>query len=175
MEKALHEILDDTTPVKTDGNKSTLVEFFEHPLIDSLFPGEYAPSFVSNIPIIGRPWAALNGYRNHRRLPSYIPKENFTGAVLDVVASPPTRTNNPAASPAEAKAQRFKNVHEAAASLITSEGSGPAGPEDGAEADLLLPSKRSADLSVLSKCRFGRSIGLAKAVIWRMSDQIFEH
>ena len=171
MENALHEILDDTTPVKTDGNKSTLVEFFEHPLIDSLFPGEYAPSFVSNIPIIGRPWAALKGYRNHRRLPSYIPKENFTDAVLDVVAPPPTRTKNPAASPAEAKAQRFKNVHEAAANLITSKGSGPTG----AEADLLLPSERSADHSVLSKCRFGRSISLAKAVIWRMSDQIFEH
>jgi hypothetical protein len=171
VEKALREILDDTTPVKTDGNKSTLVEFLEHPLIDSLFPGEYTPSFVCNIPIIGRPWAALKGYRNHRRLPSYIPKENFTGAVLDVVAPPPTGTKNPAASPAEAKAQRFKNVHEAAANLITSEGSGPTG----AEADLLLQSGRSADLSVLSKCRFGRSISLAKAVIWRMSDQIFEH
>jgi hypothetical protein len=95
--------------------------------------------------------------------------------VLDVVAPPPTRTKNPAASPPEAKAQRFKDVHEAAANLITSEGSGPAGPEDGAEADLLLPSERSADHSVLSKCRFGRSISLAKAVIWGMSDQIFEH
>jgi hypothetical protein len=107
----------------------------------------------------------------HSRPPSYIPKENFTGAVLDVVAPPPIGTKNPAASPAEAKAQRFKNVHEAAASLITSEGSGPTG----AEADLSLSSERSADLSVLSKCRFGRSINLAKAVIWRMSDQIFEH
>jgi hypothetical protein len=38
--EALREKLDDTTPVKTDGNKSTLVQFFEHPLIDSLFPGE---------------------------------------------------------------------------------------------------------------------------------------
>jgi hypothetical protein len=175
LEKALREILDDTTPVKTDGNKSTLVQFFEHPLIDSLFPGEYTASFVSNIPIIGRPWAALKGYRNHRRLPSYIPKENFTGAVLDVVAPPPTGARNPAASPAKAKAQRFKNVHEAAANLITSEGSRPAGPEDGAEADLLLPSERSADPSVLSKCPFGRSISLGKAIIWRMSDQTFEH
>ncbi len=68
MENVLHEILDDTTPVKTVGNKSTLVEFFEHPLIDSLFPGEYAPSFVSNIPIIGRLWAALKGYPTAGRL-----------------------------------------------------------------------------------------------------------
>jgi chemotaxis protein CheY-P-specific phosphatase CheC len=149
LEKALREILDDTTPVKTDGKKSTLVQFFEHPLIDSLFPGEYMPSFVSNIPIIGGLWAALKGYGNHRRLPSYIPKENFAAAVLDVIAPPATG----AISSAEAKTRRFKNVRKAAANLITSAENGRPVPENGAEADVLPPSAR-----------------LAKAVLWALDN-----
>jgi hypothetical protein len=149
LEKALREILDDTTPIKTNGKRSTLVQFFEHPLIDSLFPGEYTPSFVSKIPIVGGLWATLQGYRNHRRLPSYIPKENFAAAVLDVIAPPATGAAKSATSLARAKAQRFKNVRKAAADLVTSAGNGPPVPGE----EVLPPSER-----------------LAKAILWALDN-----
>jgi hypothetical protein len=122
LEKALREILDDATPIK-DGKKSTLVQFFQHPMIDSLFQGDYTPTFVYKFPVIGWILAGLRQYGNHRRLPAYIPKENFAAAVLDIFSGPDATSAAPAPANANAvapdvKARRLAAIRKTAEGAI---------------------------------------------------------
>lgn len=87
LEQALREILDDKTPGKADSAKGVLVKFYEHPLIDSLFPGEYSS------PVVGK-WRVVNWFRGlvsgvfgNRNLPAYIPSDHFASALIDIVAA----------------------------------------------------------------------------------------
>jgi len=103
LEVALREILDDETPGSTPNSKSVLVRFYEHPLIDSLFKGDYSAATFDNSRIgnlLRGFWRALFGNRN---LPAYIPADHFASAVLDIVAA--SAPQDPTAPPADKKAQ----------------------------------------------------------------------
>ncbi len=62
LEQGLHELLDENGDAPGDAVEA----FYNHPLIDSLFYGPYAP--------------------NSSSLPSYIPAKHFSAALLDLVA-----------------------------------------------------------------------------------------
>jgi hypothetical protein len=58
-------------------------DFFNHPLIFSLFPGDYAPGSTSVPGLLARA----------KNLPSYIPSANFAAALLDLAARGPTKAD----------------------------------------------------------------------------------
>jgi hypothetical protein len=74
LELGLRELLQD--PQGT----GLVKQFFEHPLIYSLYSGHYTPQQTSKLP------AAL---RRGRNLPSYIPSRNFALAMMDMAARGP--------------------------------------------------------------------------------------
>jgi len=53
--------------------------FFNHPLIFSLFSGDYAPATFTKKPM----------FKKGTNLPSYIPSKNFALALMDIVARGP--------------------------------------------------------------------------------------
>ncbi|TFI57296.1 hypothetical protein E2493_15620 [Sphingomonas parva] len=72
LERAIAELLDDR-----DGT-GLRAQLYEHPLIGGLFPGEAAPSiFAQQSGKVAR--------KGHRNLPSYIPRETFSLALLDLL------------------------------------------------------------------------------------------
>jgi hypothetical protein len=105
LETALRELLNDNsttvvasaTPATAQGAppaKSILQLFYEHPLIDALYRGEYADIKTRT-----------NGGRA-AHLPSYIPAKLFADALLDLVAPPPAGAN-------AAPTQRFDAIRAA--------------------------------------------------------------
>jgi hypothetical protein len=71
LECCLREMLND--PQGT----GVVARFFEHPLIDGLFPGDYDPARIG---------ARSGQMPLGSKLPSYIPARNFAQALIDVVA-----------------------------------------------------------------------------------------
>jgi hypothetical protein len=81
LEKGIREILSD--PNGTGKTK----DLFDHPLIHSLFVGDYNPDKIK--PDVKWPWKVPQshmGWLSRRNLPSYIPGSNFATALLDLVA-----------------------------------------------------------------------------------------
>src|SRR5947207_7576079 len=74
LEAGIRELLHDPTGL------GLAKQFFEHPLIYSLYSGEYTPRKDGILPI------ALTGGGN---LPSYIPSRNFALALMDMAARGP--------------------------------------------------------------------------------------
>jgi hypothetical protein len=72
LERAIREMLDDRT------GTTITKKLFDHPLIYSLFPGEYDPSHLT-----GKANQKYMPFLQRRNLPSYIPAANFAGAFLD--------------------------------------------------------------------------------------------
>jgi hypothetical protein len=72
LEYGIRELLQDRE------GKGLCVELFEHPLIQSLFSGDYAPRPASKSPP-----------KQGGNLPSYIPSRNFAMAILDIAARGP--------------------------------------------------------------------------------------
>jgi hypothetical protein len=86
LERGIRELLHDQDGT---GLAKTL---YNHPLIYSLFQGEYDPAEIK-----------ANGLmRAGTNLPSYIPAGNFAVALLDIVARGPQSTSGEAAKPAAA-------------------------------------------------------------------------
>jgi hypothetical protein len=79
LEAGIRELLHDS-----DGSRLAK-QFFEHPLIYSLYAGKYTPGKTTKLPM------ALTSGRN---LPSYIPSRNFALALMDMVARGPTVDTN---------------------------------------------------------------------------------
>ncbi len=84
MERALRELLDE----KSGAPGNVVAEFYNHPLIDSLFSGDYSP--------------------NSDNLPAYIPAKHFAAALLDLVAPANLVLANATAANAAAKAAAAK-------------------------------------------------------------------
>ena len=83
LEKGIREILNDPKGKKTK-------ELFAHPLIHSLFIGEYDPDSIKQD--VKLPWKAPQSHMrwlSRRNLPSYIPAKNFAEALLDIIARGP--------------------------------------------------------------------------------------
>jgi hypothetical protein len=78
LESAIRELLYDA------GRKSLAKDFYEHPLIYSLYPGNYTPG---TSPKVAGPLT------RGKRLPSYIPAANFATALVDIIARGPAPTN----------------------------------------------------------------------------------
>ncbi|WP_152562603.1 hypothetical protein [Caballeronia grimmiae] len=76
LENGIRELLFDPR------GESLAKAFYEHPLVFSLFNGEYAS------PAPGKTAGALT---RGKTLPSYIPAENFAAALMDIVARGPGR------------------------------------------------------------------------------------
>src|SRR5947209_4943303 len=87
LERGIRELLQDRE------GKGLVRDFFQHPLIDSLFSGHYAPSADTGI----SPALLAKG----RNLPSYIPSRNFAQALMDLAARGPRTTagNSTASAP----------------------------------------------------------------------------
>jgi hypothetical protein len=75
LEYGVRELLHDVP------GKDLAREFYQHPLIYSLFPGSYPPPVSSSAP-----GALTRG----GSLPSYIPAKNFAAALMDLVARGPS-------------------------------------------------------------------------------------
>lgn len=99
LERGLRELLDDR-----DGSKITST-LFAHPLIASLFQGEYDPAKLtspkSNAAAGGQAAGALlMPLAGRRHLPSYIPAASFAGALLDIVGrGAVSSTSSPSLAP----------------------------------------------------------------------------
>lgn len=109
LEKGIREILNDPKGEKTK-------ELFAHPLIHSLFIGEYDPSRIKQD--VEVPWKAPQSHMrwlSRRSLPSYIPGKNFAEALLDIIARGPLGQPNPAdpAAPDPAAALDLEKWREA--------------------------------------------------------------
>jgi len=95
LEQSLRELLNDDAPPSGAGAGKTVLErFYDHPLIDSLFRGEYAKISKDK------------SWRRFSRLPSYIPPAHFAGAVLDLVAPAAPAAGN-------LKVARFSAIRDA--------------------------------------------------------------
>jgi hypothetical protein len=82
LERGIRTLLDDA-----DGTITRYV--YQHPLVNSLFAGQYDPSHLRvsrTTPGQGVQEMRLSG---RRHLPSYIPARNFARAVIDIVARGP--------------------------------------------------------------------------------------
>lgn len=84
LEHGIRELLKDK-----DG-KGLAKSLYEHPLIYSLFSGDYEPKTTK-----GKPGMIASG----RNLPSYIPAKNFATAIMDLAARGP-RTDDVSSHPA---------------------------------------------------------------------------
>jgi hypothetical protein len=84
LDRGIREILSDI-----NGNDLTAA-LYKHPLINSLFFGDYSKTQVAEKP---------HFFSRGHGLPSYIPSRNFALALLDVVARGPSDINIPPASP----------------------------------------------------------------------------
>ncbi len=74
LEFAIRELLYDKT------GTGLAKQLFNHPLIYSLFPGDYTP---------GKPGVQPGVWQGGRNLPSYIPSRNFALAIMDIAAKGP--------------------------------------------------------------------------------------
>jgi hypothetical protein len=110
LEKALREILNDETPGQTDGEKSILVRFYEHPLIDSLFRGNYASAVFGGSLVGDKAKGLWRAVAKNRNLPSYIPASHFASALIDVVGQ--SVPKDPKILPEDKKGQ-FLALHKA--------------------------------------------------------------
>src|SRR5215207_1618164 len=86
LERGIRELLNDR-----DGTKGIVAVLYQHPLIYSLFGGEYKP--LQSAPADPNPAATSAGikrgwlpFSTGGNLPSYIPAANFAGALLDIAA-----------------------------------------------------------------------------------------
>jgi hypothetical protein len=77
LEYGVRELLHDL------GGKDLAKDFYQHPLIYSLFPGDYSPPGSSSAP---------GTLARGKALPSYIPAGNFAAALMDLVARGPSTT-----------------------------------------------------------------------------------
>jgi hypothetical protein len=75
LERGIRELLHDKE------GTGLAKDFYQHPLIYSLFAAEYQPLTAGN----KKPWAWTKG----RELPSYIPTKNFALALMDMAARGP--------------------------------------------------------------------------------------
>ncbi|MBP0588243.1 hypothetical protein J8I87_00590 [Paraburkholderia sp. LEh10] len=85
LEYAIRELLHDPQ------GKGLTTQFFNHPLIFSLFPGGYSPA--------GAPAPSL--LRRGRNLPSYIPSASFAVALMDLAARGPAHGQGADTQPQE--------------------------------------------------------------------------
>ncbi|HMK88149.1 MAG TPA: hypothetical protein VK446_00740 [Methylocystis sp.] len=86
LERTLREILNDDLPTAgAPEGDSAMVAFFNHPLIDSLFIGQYAANLFGETKWGKRAVESVKAFSSNRNLPSYIPPSNFAGAILDIV------------------------------------------------------------------------------------------
>jgi len=83
LERGIRELLQDQ-----DGTGLT-TELYDHPLINGLFRGDYAPAKQ----LSGKPGGPSRRLRLGTDLPSYIPSANFALALLDIAARGPISTN----------------------------------------------------------------------------------
>jgi len=95
LERALRELLDE----KSGAAGNVVAEFYNHPLIDSLFSGDYSP--------------------NSSNLPAYIPAKHFAAALLDLVAPANLILANATAANAAAKAAAANAATASAANAAT--------------------------------------------------------
>ncbi len=84
LEAGLREIL------KDPGGTGLVTHFYNHPLVYSLFSGEYVPNPKLNTGVL-----SLTKGRN---LPSYIPSRNFAVALMDMAARGPQATGSTASA-----------------------------------------------------------------------------
>ena len=78
LERGIRELLND---VEAKGLART---FYEHPLIFSLYGGDYVP---------GKPGDKPATLAHGKTLPSYIPAKNFASALIDIAARGPCPTS----------------------------------------------------------------------------------
>lgn len=87
LERGIRELLNDPK------GSGLATQFFQHPLIYSLFAGDYDPKSLQNSNRKTLPWSA------RKSLPSYIPSSSFAAAIIDIVGRGAAAAN--AASAAE--------------------------------------------------------------------------
>lgn len=111
LERGIRELLDD--PNGTGRAR----EFFAHPLIDSLFKGEYQPDkLVDKGKAVGK-YMAQDA---RGMLPSYIPSAHFAAAFVDLVTRGPLQPP-PAGAAAGAKPTTFAPASAPAAGAATTQ------------------------------------------------------
>ena len=129
LERGIREILNDM-----DGTKMAR-EFYEHPLIYSLYGGGYTPP---------QPGAKPTFFVRGRGLPSYIPSKNFAAALMDLAARgvPPAPKTAGGAQPAGAGA----------------EGTGAGAPGDALNTDAIDVASLRASIGRMENKRVARAL-----------------
>lgn len=101
LEYGVRELLHDL------GGNDLARQFYQHPLIYSLFPGDYTPS---------RSESAPHAFTKGNTLPSYIPARNFATALMDLVARGPSSSSEVAPA-ATSKTMSIADIRASIATL----------------------------------------------------------
>ncbi|MBC8031305.1 MAG: hypothetical protein H7Z16_14420 [Pyrinomonadaceae bacterium] len=100
LERGIRELFN-----QTDGG-DLVAKFYNHPLINGLFPGKYGHS---NNGAVG-----FRDYLKSTNLPSYIPARNFAYAIIDIALHPPAEAKtDPARDDANAAGVRVSAIDSA--------------------------------------------------------------